>query len=240
MQTASKTWQIIFAVGSLILAMSCERPKQQSFESAVAKHRNTFVDQVHKADKGLPYFNITTLNPTWDTADPTRLVSIPSFQLTDQHGKQRDETIFDQKITVVGFMFTACQGFCPFVVEGMKSIERDFKGKVQFVAFTVDPENDSPAQLKSYADRHGLKSQDWVFLTGNKDTIYSIAKKTFASQAFKKPTVDPNFIHSEHLYVIGQNRLLRGILNGTRIEVKKEASVVIKQLQMTTVASAKE
>jgi protein SCO1/2 len=192
------------------------------------------VDHVSDPGHGLPHYSVQTLNPTWDTSQPSKLVTIPSFKLVDQNGAEIDERIFDGKITVVGFMFTACQGFCPFVVEGMKSIERDFKTKAQFIALSVDPENDSVAQLKSYTKRHGLTSSNWHLLTGDKDTIYGLAKRTFASQAFKKPSKDPNFIHSEHLYVIGPDRRLRGVLNGTRIDVKRDARAVITELERTT------
>lgn len=234
MQTARQNSRTCISVALLLATASCQR--QQSFDAAIAKNRDTFVDKVAVPGQGLPYFNIQTLNPTWDISRPSELVTIPSFKLTDQNGKDAHETLFDNKITVVGFMFTSCQGFCPFVVQGMKGIAKEFKDKVQYVAFTVDPENDTSTELKAYAKRHGLKSAEWHLLTGDKDTIYSLAKKTFASQTFKKPSKDPNFIHSEHLYVIGPDRKLRAILNGTRVEVANEARSVLTQLLPKTIA----
>ena len=234
MQTARQIGRIISTVTLLLTSLSCQR--QESFDAAIAKHRDTLVDRVAVAGSGLPYFNVQTLNPTWDLSKPDELVSVPPFKLTDQTSHSADETLFDGKITVVGFMFTSCQGFCPFVVQGMKQIAKEFKSKAQYVAFTVDPENDTPKELKSYANRHGLGSADWHLLTGDKETIYGLAKKTFASQTFKKPSKDPNFIHSEHLYIIGPDRRLRAVLNGTRVEVAKDARSVINQLLQTQIA----
>jgi len=194
------------------------------------------VDQVNTAKTGLPYFTVETLNPTWNSSD--KIVTVPEFTLIDQNNQPRDASLFDGKVTVIGFMFASCQGFCPFVVEGMKSIDREFPGRAQFVTFTVDPENDTPGELKAYAKRKGLSEDRWTLLTGDKTTIFSLAKKTFASQAFRKPGTEPNFIHSEHLYVIDGDRRLRGILNGTRIDVSREARLVLAGLP-AKIASSK-
>jgi protein SCO1 len=223
---------VVVAIIQISAIESCK--KQDSFEAAIAKHRGTLVDQVNISRSGLPYFSVETLNPTWDSVDSARLVSIPKFKLTDQNGRTVDETIFDGKVSVVGFMFASCDGFCPFLVEGMKSVDKETTGNVQFVAFSVDPESDTPEVLRDYAKKRGLTGKNWLLLTGDKDTIYSLAKKTLASQLFRKPRTDKSFIHSEHLYVIDQKRSLRGILNGTKIAVGTDARLVIGKVREGT------
>lgn len=240
MQASFRYWQL--ALVSFFCIGCNKTPAPQSFEAAIAKHRHTLVDQVNIPDSSTPYYTVETLNPVWKVTDQTPIVSIPHFKLLDQDGKNRDESLFSGKITVVGFIFAACNGFCPFLVEGMKAIESDIaknakkdadisKSDIQFVAFSVNPEEDTPEVLREYAEDHNLNTRkNWTLLTGDKATIMGLVKKTFASQAFKRPTAETNYVHSEHLYVIDQAGKLRGILNGTRVDIKDGAHAVIGPL----------
>lgn len=232
MQTLGSSQKIIFGF-SLLAAIACQR-KQDVFEAAIARHQGTLVDQVNTPGEGLPYFTPQTLNPIWTPAEKSAVVSIPNFKLLDQDGKFQDSSLFENKITVIGFFFASCSGFCPFLIEGMKSVEREvasLAGDVQFVAFTVNPDEDTPGRLKTYAQQKDLDtSKNWTLLTGDLKTITSLAKDTFASQMFKRPTATPSFVHSEHLYVIDQHKKLRGILNGTRVDVKRDAKLIVSQL----------
>jgi len=49
--------------------------------------------------------------------------------------------------------------------------ERDFR----LVSITVDPEQDTPETLSEYATRFGADRERWLFLTGEKRAIYSLA-----------------------------------------------------------------
>ena len=233
MQKTHSYFQVILVM-TLGLAGCKKTPAPQSFENAVGKYRNTLVDQVNAPGASVPFYTIETLNPVWTLTDKTPIVTIPQFKLVDQDGKTRDESIFNHKVTVVGFIFAACNGFCPFLVEGMKAVEKDSlnaKDDVQFVAFTVNPEEDTPDILRDYAKEHKLNTRkNWTLLTGDKATVMSLVKNTFASQAFRRPTAETNYVHSEHLYVIDGDRHLRGILNGTRIDVQQGAKAVIGDL----------
>jgi protein SCO1/2 len=62
----------------------------------------------------------------------------------------------------------------------------------------------------------------WTFLTGDRATIYSLASDTFRAEAFRRSVKD-RILHTEHFYFIDGERQLRGILNGTRLDVVEEA-----------------
>ncbi len=208
---------------------------RESFDAAIKRHRHTLVDQVNTVGQGAPFFTVETLNPIWVLQKDTPIVTIPRLQLIDQDGQTRDESLFRDKVTVVGFIFTSCSGFCPFLLQGMKSVDQEIQGihkDVQYVALTVNPEEDTPERLKAYAQERNLDtSRNWTLLTGDKDTIYSLAKKTFASQAFRRQSPTPSFVHSEHLYVLDTEARLRGILNGTRVNLKNEAKALLSQMR---------
>lgn len=215
------------------MQLGCHK-KPDVFEAAIARHKATLVDQVNTPGTGLPYFTVETLNPVWHLSAATPVVTMPSFQLTDQDGKVRGNSVFDDHITVIGFFFASCSGFCPFLVEGMKAIEKETESvsnKVRFIAFSVNPEDDTPAHLKAYAKQRGLNTdRNWTLLTGDRETIYSLAKKTLVSQVFRRASAANSFVHSEHLYVIDGQRHLRSVLNGTRVDVSRDAKAVIRQL----------
>jgi protein SCO1/2 len=228
----SSTAKLIFGI-FLLCGLSSSCNKKDVFAEAIGKHKSTLVDQVNTAGEGVPYYTVETLNPVWKVTSATPLVKVPDFKLKDQDGVDRDASIFDGQITVVGFMFASCNGTCPFLVEGMKKIEKEMgveQKAIRFVGFTVNPEEDTPEHLKLYAKEKNLNTKGpWTLLTGDKKTIYSLIKDTFASQAFRREGPNGSFVHSEHLYVIDGQRHLRGILNGTRVDVAKQADKLMKQ-----------
>lgn len=211
----------------LIVLAACACYQTESFEAATAQHRGTLVDQVNTAGEGAPHFTVQTLNPTWDVSQPDTLVSIPALELIDQDGKARNQSLFFGKISFIGFFFATCHGFCPFLIEGMKAVENELATQtdaIQFVALSVNPSEDTPARLRAYANERDLATaKSWVLLTGEQEVIYALAKNTFASQVFKRPMQETNFVHSEHLYVIDGDGYLRGVLNGTRTDLRRDA-----------------
>lgn len=229
MQTAKDLINVVALLGLLIGASSLA----DEFSDAIAKEKALGADMVQTVGKGLPYYTSGSLNPTWDLKQEP-IAQVSRLRLTDQDNKTRGSEVFSNKISLVTFIFTSCRGFCPMLVKNMLKVQSTLKSRnnVQFVAITVDPEHDTPAQLAAYAKANGLNTQkDWVLLTGTREVIYQFARETLASEAFQK--ADPkgrDFVHSEHFYVIDQSGRLRGVLNGTRSEVSKDAEEMVSQL----------
>lgn len=228
--------QTLKALGILILfsgLISCSLKPRDSFHAAVEKYRGTLVDQVNPAGVGAPFFSVKMLNPTW-SEETTPIVKMPPLKLIDQDGQPRDQEFFKNKITFITFIFTSCQGFCPNLVKNLQAVEAKLGDSkdIQYVAITVDTENDKPEQLRAFAKRMRLATgKSWTLLTGDHETVISLAKDTFASQAFQKLKPGPrNFAHSEHFYVIDQKGRLRGILNGTRVDSPEAAAELMAQL----------
>ena len=49
------------------------------------------------------------------------------------------------------------------------------KSDVHLVSFSVDPEKDTPAVLRGYAEKLQAEPDRWDFLTGPKSTIYKVS-----------------------------------------------------------------
>jgi protein SCO1/2 len=103
-------------------------------------------------------------------------------ELFDQNGKSRRlySDLLQGHIVVINSFFATCQDSCPVMARNLARIQDvvgDRLGKdVYFLSFTVDPEKDTPEQLKSYADRMKAKP-GWFFLTGSKDNVGTALRK---------------------------------------------------------------
>jgi cytochrome oxidase Cu insertion factor (SCO1/SenC/PrrC family) len=78
------------------------------------------------------------------------------------------------KTVVVNAFFTTCTSVCPPMNRNMEKIQEalgDRVGRDVFlVSLTVDPEVDTPAKLKEYAQKFHA-GPGWVFLTGKKENL---------------------------------------------------------------------
>jgi len=140
---------------------------------------------------------------------------IPDFTLTNQLGKQVSLHDVPKQIVVVDFFFTHCPSFCPTLTRNMHLLQGMFRTNdtiVQFISFSVDPERDSVPVLKDYADRYGVQHNNWWMLTGNKDTIYTLAERDFKVAA--EDSGHQNFVHTDRMVLLDKDRYIRGYYNG--------------------------
>ena len=142
--------------------------------------------------------------------------SIANFQLANQYGALTSLKDWEGKITVDNFFFTHCPTVCPKMIRSLKKVQQQYAGDEEILinSFTVDPERDSVAQLKSYAERLDIK-QNWQLLTGDKKDIYKLARKSFLVVATEGDGGPTDFIHSELLVLVDKRKRIRGYYNGT-------------------------
>ena len=169
----------------------------------------------------LPYFNSAEFTPQWiDEESPAlqKIHEIPEFSLTDQEGQQVTKDTFKGKIYVASFFFVTCPGICPQLTRNMGLLQEEFLNDdtIMFLSHTVMPEMDSVPVLKRYAENKGIKSNKWRLVTGDKDEIYSLARKAyFADEDFVKTQDENAFIHTENFVLVDKNGRIRGVYNGT-------------------------
>lgn len=104
----------------------------------------------------------------------------PGFALTDQAGGRVALADLRGKVLAVTFIYTTCADSCPLLTAKMAVVQRklgaDFGARVRFVSITVEPEIDTPAVLKAYADKFGADARGWSFLTGTSEEIQEIVR----------------------------------------------------------------
>ena len=172
-------------------------------------------------EKQLPYYNTADFNPQWldnDAAKNTTIHTIPSFSFTNQNGETITEKTTDGKIYVVDFFFTRCPGICPRLTKNLAVVQDSMRNdnNVLLLSHSVTPESDSTSVLKRYAKEHNVISGKWHLLTGNRDSIYTIARQAyFADEDLGQQKDASDFLHTENMLLIDKHRRIRGIYKGT-------------------------
>ena len=131
---------------------------------------------------GLAGYNwYSSLNPranvTTSQVDPAVRIGGP-FALTDQEGKTVDQTILNGKWTAVFFGYTYCPDVCPVTLQSLartKSAMGKNADKLQIVFITVDPERDTPANMKAYLASGGFPP-GVIGLTGTPEQITAVER----------------------------------------------------------------
>jgi protein SCO1/2 len=177
--------------------------------------------------KNLAYYGPKT--PVSKTVNGENIIdtlyhSVQGFSLYDADSNHVTEKITEGKIVVADFIFTTCQSICPKMSDQMMRVQHAFKDNpdVIILSFTVDPEHDTPAVLKAYADKHNAIKDKWYFLTGSKDSIYALARHSYFVTAMEGDGVVDDFVHSEQVVLVDPDKHIRGFYDGTELtEVNK-------------------
>lgn len=111
---------------------------------------------------------------------------------------------------VLAMLYTSCQYVCPMIVSDMKKIEKGLLPeqlkKTRFVIVSIDPERDTPKQLKSFAAKRSLDESRWILLSGKADDILTLAN--VLGVKYKKET-SGDFSHSSIIHIIDAGGVLR-------------------------------
>lgn len=115
-------------------------------------------------------------------AGPPVLFAAPSYHdLTNQLGQTVSSAAFRGKVRVVTFLFPYCTTFCPIIAAHLVGFEHlladsQLAGRVDVVAFDVDPAGTGPAQMRAFLKEYGWNPQNlhWEYLTGTPKQIRTI------------------------------------------------------------------
>ncbi len=159
---------------------------------------------------------------------------IGNFSFLNQEGETITQDEVDGKVYVAEYFFTTCGTICPRMNEQMRRIQFEFAANddVRLMSFTVDPDVDTVAQMKRYADDHGAKKGQWHFLTGSKEDLYALARKSFfvlkPAEAQNLGDVGSDFIHTNNFVLVDREGRIRGYYDGTS---KKEVDTLMKDIE---------
>ncbi len=135
----------------------------------------------------------------------------PDFILTNQDSILISNEDLNDKVYVLEFFFTRCPDICIEMNSNMKTLDEKFGDSDEFgiVSITIDPDNDNPSTLKEYSEALEIKSQNWHFLTGEKDYIYDLANNGFNIYANQNANFAGGFEHQGYFALIDKDGYIR-------------------------------
>jgi len=145
---------------------------------------------------------------------------VGNFKLIDQDNNIITEDFFKNKIYITDFFFVTCPTICPKMATQMQRVYEEFKENkaVFFLSHTVMPVEDSVPVLKEYARKLGVNTDKWKFVTGDKQQIYNLARKTYFAAITEGDGGIDDFIHTENFVLVDKEKRLRGFYDGTSEE----------------------
>jgi protein SCO1/2 len=161
--------------------------------------------------------------------------TIGSFAFLDQDSTMITNSDFRNKIYVADFFFTSCLSICPIMKTQMLRIYEEFDEdeNVAFLSHSTDPKHDTVAVLREYAERLGVRSEKWHFVTGEKEEIYKLAQNSYMSVAAEDNEAPGGFIHSSRFLLVDKEGRIRGVYDGTDPldvdELIKDISVLLNE-----------
>lgn len=141
--------------------------------------------------------------PASVTPQFTTLEDLPGEWRT-QDGKPMRLAGLRGKVRVLTMGFTRCKFACPRILSDMQRIERELGAaadKVGFVFLSIDPLNDTPAQMSSILRERQMNPAHWTFLTATDE----LARQAAVTLDFKYQVVDGFFAHSNLIAVLDEN-----------------------------------
>jgi len=143
--------------------------------------------------------------------------TIPAFKFVNQDSSWVTEKTVDNKIYVADFFFTTCPTICPLMKNQMMRVYDKYENnpEVVLLSHSIDPVYDSVRVLKDFADKLGVETEKWHFVTGKKEAIYGLGEKSYMVTAQEDKNEPGGYIHSGAFILVDKDRRIRGFYDGT-------------------------
>ena len=171
---------------------------------------------------GLTVYRVLDSKPQ---ADPAQLMdagiillpqsrTVPALSLTNQEGAAVQVDQFKDKWTLLFFGYTFCPDICPATLAELRQLRSQLpepvRERLRPVLVSVDPQRDTPEQLKQYLAFFG---EGFTGLTGSLDDIQTLANGVGipfipGDTSRENYTVD----HSGNLVIIGPDGRQHGFI----------------------------
>lgn len=141
---------------------------------------------------------------------PTTSYEVQDFEFTNHRGEQVSLDSLKGKPWLAMFIFTNCTTICSPMTYNMSEIQQILVDKgvedYNIVAFSVDPERDTPEVLTEYLSRYSVPDESkWHLLTGYDQTfIEQFGLKSFKSFIKAPAEGDDQVIHMNTFYIVDE------------------------------------
>ncbi|MGB0600485.1 MAG: SCO family protein [Rubripirellula sp.] len=155
----------------------------------------------------------------YEDADGARVSDrFPDIGLIDHRGRslQFYSDLVEDRCVCLIYFYTRCVGSCPVTTQVVKKLRKDLaeefsNNEFLFVSLTLEPEVDSPEELRTYMKIHGIeddeKLPDWVYATGDFAELDNL-RRTLGIYDLD-PVIDADKTEHAAILTFGNDRLDR-------------------------------
>ena len=154
---------------------------------------------------------------------------VPSFSLTNFDGSIITDEQLNNKISIVSFIFTQCEGACPIMSDNMSTLQERFSASddIQFLSITTDPDYDTLDILSEFSSNYS-NDNNWFFLRGDIVDIIELSEKGFFLSAALLPAG-----HSTRFVLVDKELNIRkfyeGNVESSIFELQKDIVTLLNQ-----------
>lgn len=125
------------------------------------------------------YFAEWDVKDTFGRAEEAIGNRIRDYTLTDQDGKGFQLKGLLDKPLVISFIYATCDYACPLITthlrDAVKEAGGDFGKKFRIITISFAPD-DTPERMKNFGSNFTDNFEDWIFATGDEETISMLAR----------------------------------------------------------------
>jgi len=163
--------------------------------------------------------------------------SVKPFSFINQDGQVISEKNLEGKVAAVEYFFTSCKGICPRLNNNLRTVYDEFKDQKDFIilSHTSDPETDSASRLKQFADSMQVDTKKWMFITGRKDSLYTMARYSYKidDPANNLQKAEDDFLHTQFIALVNKQgdvlKIYDGLKQTEMNEMKKAIAELLKK-----------
>ncbi|HBO3549347.1 cytochrome c oxidase copper chaperone SenC [Pseudomonas aeruginosa] len=151
---------------------------------------------------------------------------VPALEFTNQDGQAVSTASLKGRWHLLFFGYTFCPDVCPTTLAQLRELQgklpQEVRDDLQVVFVSVDPNRDTPQQIKQYL---GYFNAGFQGLTGTPENIQKLAN-AMSIPYIPADTSKPNYTvdHSGNLVIIGpdgeQHGFIRAPLNNAKLEAQ--------------------
>ncbi|SES20202.1 SCO family protein [Salisediminibacterium halotolerans] len=127
------------------------------------------------------------------------------FEAVNEEDEAITNEYYEGEWWVAKTIFTRCPTVCMTMTPNMVELQNELDSEnvdIEIVSFTVDPEFDTPEQLKDYGESYQADFSNWNFLTGYSDEfIRELVLESFKAQIQEIPE-QSDIMHPTRFYLV--------------------------------------
>ena len=128
----------------------------------------------------------------------------PDFTLTDGNtGQVTTLSSLRGSVVAMAFLYTRCPDVCPLTAAQFRAAQKQLgadASRVRFVAVSVDPDGDTPANVRSFSAAHDL-STNWSYLIGARPQLEGVWS-AYGIGAFNDAAATGAVLHNDAIYIL--------------------------------------